>query len=148
MTGIAIMQLRDRGRLSSTTRPSGTFPNSGSTIRTATGAQVTVRHLISHSAGFRGGTWPWGGDQPWHPFEPRAGLSWTRCCPYTEVRFEPGSKYSYSNPGIVYLGRIIELLSGEDFEVYIAKNILRPLGMRDSYFDRAPYHSRPPVAQL
>ena len=26
-------------------------------------SQVTIRHLMSHSAGFRAGTWPWGGDQ-------------------------------------------------------------------------------------
>jgi hypothetical protein len=33
-------------------------------------AQVTIRHLMTHSAGFRAATWPWGGDQGWHPFEP------------------------------------------------------------------------------
>lgn len=35
---------------------------------------------------------------------------------------------------------MIERLSGEDFEVYIDKNILRPLGMHASYFDRTPPH--------
>jgi hypothetical protein len=58
--------------------------------------------------------------------------------PYTEVLFRPGSRFSYSNPGIVYLGQVIERLSGEDFEVYVDKNILRPLGMHASYFDRTP----------
>ncbi len=33
---------------------------------------------------------------------------------------------------------MIERLSGEDFEVYVDKNILRPLGMHASYFDRTP----------
>ena len=60
--------------------------------------------------------------------------------PYTDLLFEPGTKYSYSNPGIVFLGRIIERLSGDDYEVYIAKNIFMPLGMTRSFFDRAPYH--------
>jgi CubicO group peptidase (beta-lactamase class C family) len=39
----------------------------------------------------------------------------------------------------VFLGQIVERLSGDDFEVYIDKNILKPLGMAESYFDRAPY---------
>jgi CubicO group peptidase (beta-lactamase class C family) len=30
-------------------------------------------------------------------------------------------------------------VTGDDFEVYIDKNILKPLGMTDSYFDRSPY---------
>ena len=59
--------------------------------------------------------------------------------PYTHVAFKPGSRWSYSNLGYVFLGQIIERLSGDDFEVYIDKNILKPLGMTASYFDRAPY---------
>lgn len=59
--------------------------------------------------------------------------------PYTHVAFRPGTQWSYSNLGYVFLGQIIERLSGDDFEVYIDKNILRPLGMTRSYFDRSPY---------
>jgi CubicO group peptidase (beta-lactamase class C family) len=51
-----------------------------------------------------------------------------------------GSRYSYSNPGIVFLGQDVERLSGDDWEVYVEKNILRPLDMRRSYFDHTPYH--------
>jgi len=60
--------------------------------------------------------------------------------PYTEVQFAPGTKFSYSNPGIVFAARAIERLSGDDYEVYMDKNVLRPLGMRSSYFDITPYH--------
>ena len=63
--------------------------------------------------------------------------------PYTELLFKPGTKYSYSNPGVIFLGRIIELFSGDDYEVYINKNIFMPLGMTRSFFDRAPYHLLP-----
>ncbi|HXT32797.1 MAG TPA: serine hydrolase domain-containing protein, partial [Vicinamibacterales bacterium] len=62
---------------------------------------------------------------------------------YTDVQFAPGSKYSYSNPGVIFLGRIIQLLSGDDYEVYVTKNILMPLGMQRTFFDRAPYFLRP-----
>jgi CubicO group peptidase (beta-lactamase class C family) len=36
-------------------------------------------------------------------------------------------------------GGIIERLSGHDYEVYIDENILKPLQMYQSYFDRSPY---------
>jgi CubicO group peptidase (beta-lactamase class C family) len=59
--------------------------------------------------------------------------------PYTHVAFKPGTRWSYSNLGYVFLGQIIERLTGDDFEVYITKNVLMPLGMTRSYFDRAPW---------
>src|SRR5262249_38236974 len=60
--------------------------------------------------------------------------------PYTQILFKPGTQYSYSNPGVIFLGRIIEYFSGDDYEVYINKNLFMPLGMIRSFFDRAPYH--------
>ena len=143
-TGIAIMQLRDRGLLSLDDPAVKYVPE----LRLAHNpfgdiAQVKIRHLMSHSGGFRASTWPWGGDQPWHPFEPASWAQLAAMLPYTDVQFAPGSKYSYSNPGVIFLGRIIELLSGDDYEVYVAKNILMPLGMHATFFDRAPYYLLP-----
>lgn len=140
MTGIAIMQLRDRGLLAlddpivrhvpELARVHNPFGDTGA---------ITIRQLMSHSAGFRSGTWPWR-DQEWQPFEPPGWAQLEAMLPYTEVQFAPGTRFSYSNPGVVYLGQAIERLSGEDFEVYVDKNILRPLGMHASYFDRTPPH--------
>ena len=140
-TGIAIMQLRDRGLLS-LDDPVVKYVPELREVHNPYGdiSQVTIRHLMTHSAGFRAGTWPWGGDQPWHPFEPTRWAQVVAMMPYTELQFRPGSKYSYSNPGVIFLGRIIELFSGDDYEVYINKNIFMPLGMTRSFFDRAPYH--------
>jgi CubicO group peptidase (beta-lactamase class C family) len=58
--------------------------------------------------------------------------------PYTEVAYAPGTKYSYSNPGYVYLGRVVESVTQEPWETYIDKEILRPLGMTRAFFDQAP----------
>jgi CubicO group peptidase (beta-lactamase class C family) len=143
-TGIAIMQLRDRGLLSLDDPVVKYVPE----LRLAHNpfgdiSQVKIRHLMSHSAGFRASTWPWGGDKPWQPFEPTRWEQIVAMLPYTDVQFAPGSRYSYSNPGVIFLGRIIELLSGDDYEVYVTKNILMPLGMRRSFFDRAPYYLLP-----
>src|SRR5262249_6270716 len=74
------------------------------------------------------------------PYEPTEWSQLVAMLPYTEIEFEPGSRYQYSNPGIVFLGRVIEKLSGDDYEVYVDKNILKPLGMYRSYYDVTPYH--------
>ena len=138
LTGIAIMQLRDRGLLS-LDDPIVRFVPELAAVHNPFGdtGRITIRQLMSHSAGFGGATWRWR-DRDWQPFEPKSWGQLVAMLPYTEVAFRPGSRFSYSNPGIVYLGQVIERLSGEDFEIYVDKAILRPLGMRDSYFDRTP----------
>jgi CubicO group peptidase (beta-lactamase class C family) len=140
-TGIAIMQLRDRGRLE-LDDPLVKYLPELRAVRDTFGPidAITIRHAMAHTGGFRAGTWPWGGSEPWHPHEPTDWSQIVAMLPYTEILFAPGSRSSYSNPAIVFLGRIIEILSGDDFEVYVDKNILKPLGMHESYFDVTPYH--------
>ena len=141
LTAIGIMQLRDRGKLS-LDDPIVKYVPELMAVHNPYGSMeaITIRHLLSHSAGFRNPTWPWGGDKPWHPFEPTEWSQLVAMLPYTEILFPPGSKYSYSNPGLIFLGRVIEKLTDDDYEVYIDKNILKPLGMYRSYYDITPYH--------
>jgi CubicO group peptidase (beta-lactamase class C family) len=143
-TGIAIMQLRDRGLLK-LDDPVVKYVPEFRQVHDPFGdvSEITIRHLMTHSAGLRGSTWPWGGDKPWHPFEPTEWSQLVAMLPYTEIEFAPGSRHSYSNPGIIFLGRIIERLTGDDYEVYIDKNIFKPLEMYRSYFDATPYHLLP-----
>jgi CubicO group peptidase (beta-lactamase class C family) len=144
MTAIAILQLRDRGKLS-IDDPAVQYVPELREVHDAFGPidQITIRHLLTHSAGFRNPTWPWDCDDAknceWQPFEPTRWAQVAAMLPYTHVAFKPGSRWSYSNLGYVFLGQVIERISGDDFEVYIDKNILKPLGMTESYFDRAPY---------
>ena len=144
VTAIAILQLRDRGKLS-LDDPAVKYVAELEQVHDAYGPidAVTIRQLLTHSAGFRNPTWPWDCDDArdcgWQPFEPTKWLQVAAMLPYTHIAFKPGSRWSYSNLGYVFLGQIIERISGDDFEVYIDKNILKPLGMTESYFDRAPY---------
>lgn len=140
-TGIAIMQLRDRGLLKLDDPVTKYLPELRD-VHNKFGSmdEITIRHLMTHSAGFRGSTWPWDRGQDWEPFEPTEYSQLVAMFPFTEILFKPGSKFSYSNPGIIFLGRIIEKLTGDDYEVYIDKNILKPLEMYQSYFDATPYH--------
>jgi CubicO group peptidase (beta-lactamase class C family) len=144
MTAIAILQLRDRGKLS-LDDPAVRYVPELRQVHDEFGSidAITIRHLLTHSAGFRNPTWPWDCDDAkncdWQPFEPTKWAQVAAMLPYTHIAFAPGSRWSYSNLGYVFLGQIIERLSGDDFEVYIDKNILKPLGMTNSYFDVAPY---------
>ena len=142
-TGIAIVQLRDRGLLA-LDDPAVKYLPEIRQIHNPFGdvSQITIRRLMSHSAGLHASTWPWGGDKPWHPFEPTEWSQLVAMFPYTEVLFAPGKEYRYSNPGIVLLGGIIETLTGDDYAMYVTKNILMPLEMHQTFFDRAPYHLR------
>ena len=140
-TGIAIMQLRDRGLLKLDDPVTKYLPELRA-VHNPYGSMddITIRHLMTHSAGFRNGTWPWHAGKDWEPFEPTEYSQLVAMLPYTEILFKPGSKFSYSNPGIIFLGKIIEKLSGDDYEVSIDKNILKPLEMYHTYFDATPYH--------
>jgi CubicO group peptidase (beta-lactamase class C family) len=144
MTAIAILQLRDRDQLS-LDDPAIRYLPELREVHDAYGQidAITIRQLLTHSSGFRNPTWPWDCDDAtncdWQPFEPTKWTQVAAMLPYTHIAFKPGSRWSYSNLGYVFLGQIIERLTGDDFEVYIDKNILKPLGMSASYFDGAPY---------
>jgi D-alanyl-D-alanine carboxypeptidase len=52
--------------------------------------------------------------------------------------FEPGSRYSYSNTGFLILGRIVETAGGEPCGAFLARRILRPLGMAHTVYEPDP----------
>ncbi len=138
-TGVAIMQLRDRGLLS-LDDPLIKYIPELSVVHDPYGpvSAITIREAMSHSSGFRDPTWPWR-DQSWQPFEPTQWSQIVAMLPYTSIHFAPGSRFGYSNLAVVFLGEIIVRLSGEPYEVYMIKNVLGPLEMYHSYFDRSPY---------
>jgi CubicO group peptidase (beta-lactamase class C family) len=141
LTAIAIMQLRDRGLLSLDDPITRWVPELrqlhnpfGSTD------SITLRMLLSHSAGFQDPTWPYGEGKEWEPFEPTRWEQLVAMMPYQEVRFAPGSRYGYSNPAFIYLARVIESITGDPYQSYVQKNIWTPLGLTRSYFGATPYH--------
>jgi CubicO group peptidase (beta-lactamase class C family) len=139
-TGIAIMQLRDRGLLDLADPVSLYLPEIRE-IHNPYGSNddITIYHLLTHSSGLRGPTWPWK-TEDWHPYEPSSWKQLVAMFPYSKVSFKPGTAWQYSNLGIVMLGMIIEGITTEDYEYYVDKNILKPLGMFDTFFDLAPPH--------
>jgi len=141
LTAIAIMQLRDRGRLSLDDPVTRWVPELRR-VHDPYGSMdtVTIGMLLSHTGGFQNPTWPYTDGKPWQPFEPTSWDQLVAMMPYQELLFRPGSRYGYSNPGFIYLARVIEAITGDPWETYVQKNVLTPLGLTRSYFGVTPYH--------
>jgi CubicO group peptidase (beta-lactamase class C family) len=141
LTAIAIMQLRDRGRVSLDDPVTRWVPELRR-VHDPYGSidSVTIGMLLSHAGGFQNPTWPYTDGKPWQPFEPTSWDQLVAMMPYQELLFRPGSRFGYSNPGFIYLARVIESITGDPWETYVQKNILTPLGLTRSYFGVTPYH--------
>src|SRR5262245_52591105 len=100
MTAVAILQLRDRGLLSLDDKVTKWIPELRR-VHNPFGSMddVTIRMLLSHSSGFQNPTWPYNEGLPWEPFEPMEWEQLVAMMPYQQLRFKPGSRYGYSNPG-------------------------------------------------
>src|SRR5688500_19027250 len=99
LTAVGIMQLRDRGKLSLDDKVTRWIPE----LRQVSDPygmidSITIRMLLSHSAGFQAPTWPWTKGEPWEPFEPTTWEQLVAMMPYQRLMFKPGSRFSYSNP--------------------------------------------------
>ena len=144
LTAVAIMQLRDRRRLSFDDRVTRWIPELRQVHDTFGSLDdITLRMLLSHSAGFQDPTWPYKAGKPWEPFEPTRWEQLVAMMPYQEMLFRPGTRYGYSNPAFIYLARILEQLTGDPYEAYVYKNLWLPLGITHSYFGATPYALAP-----
>jgi CubicO group peptidase (beta-lactamase class C family) len=144
LTAVAIMQLRDRGLLSLDDPITRWVPELRQ-VHNPYGSMdgITLRMLLSHSSGFQNPTWPYRQYVSWEPFEPTRWEQLVAMMPYQEIRFPPGSRYSYSNPAYIYLARVIEAITGDAWQSYVYKNLWGPLGLKDSYFNLTPWHLAP-----
>lgn len=82
---------------------------------------ITLHQLLTHSSGLPGGIGP---DE-----EPIDGATYVERLMAEPLGFKPGSEYAYSNAGYTLLGLIVERVSGQDYETFLRKALLRPAGM-------------------
>lgn len=144
LTAVAIMQLRDRGRLTLDDPVTRHVPELRQVVNPhGSMDDVTIRMLLSHTSGLQNPTWPWRRYASWEPFEPARWEQLVAMMPYQRLLFRPGARYGYSNPAFIYLARIVEQLSGDPWQSYIYKNLWLPLGMTQSYFAATPWHLAP-----
>lgn len=51
-----------------------------------------------------------------------------------KITFDPGTKYSYSGEGYVFLQRLVEKITGKELNDFMTETVFNPLGMKDSSF--------------
>ncbi len=124
-TAMAILKLRDEGRLSLDDPAEKYVPELASLkYPTTDSPKITIRHLLSHSAGFPEDN-PWG-DQQLSISDERLSQMLRSGIPFSTA---PGLAYEYSNYGFMILGRVVSRASGMPYSDYVNANILKPLGM-------------------
>jgi CubicO group peptidase (beta-lactamase class C family) len=84
-------------------------------------AGVTIHHLLTHSAGLRD---VFGGD-----YEVMLRDSLVRLALGSELLWEPGIRYRYSNAGYSLLAAIVEIVSGQPYEVFLHTELFEPAGL-------------------
>ena len=123
-TSLAVLHLRDAGKLKLDDPVEMYIPALKGQGLTNDAPAITIRHLMSHSAGFPEDN-PWGDRQLADSEKDLTDLISGKLS-FSNVA---GTEYEYSNLGFAMLGYIIHKASGLSYDVYIQKNILNPLGM-------------------
>jgi len=93
---------------------------------------ITIRDLLTHTAGIQDPA-----PAAIHDYQQLMNVPLdevVRQLAKTPLLFQPGTQWSYSSPGIEILGRLIEFCSGRKYEDFISDRILKPLGMKDTFF--------------
>lgn len=131
-TGLAIGRLVDQGKLSyddPLAKFLPDFPDSESAKR------IKIKHLLSHTSGLQHGYTRAYYNSLDNMRTVRAILDTFERKP---IKFEPGTSWAYSNLGFTLLGRIIEIVSGEDYYDYMGKNVFAPAGIESASFPVLP----------
>ncbi|MGV8942421.1 MAG: serine hydrolase domain-containing protein [Lysobacter sp.] len=146
VTSVAVLTLLEEGKLS-LDDPIAKFLPEYSQIRVAgadhlggaaAAVPITIRHLLTHTAGFSSGPAVVGAT--------RQGLDWADPGEATDLRgfslglgatmlaAEPGTRFDYNGASLEVLARLVEVCAGMPFADYLQQRIFRPLGMSDTGF--------------
>lgn len=130
-TALAILKLRDEGKLR-LDAPAETYVAElrGWRYPTSDSPRITVRDLLTHSAGFVEDN-PWG-DRQQVLTETEFTVMLAAGVPFSRA---PGLGMEYSNFGYALLGRIVGNVSGMPYQDYIRTQIMAPLGMASTTYD-------------
>ncbi len=130
MTAVAIMQLREKGKLNLNDRIGIYFPELKDTDK----GEITITQLLKHTSGVR------------HYHSTLEAVSYKQ---YNTMRdamekfihdpleFEPGTQYLYSTYGYSILGAIIESVASMPYGKYMEDNVWGPAGMTNTELDLA-----------
>ncbi len=130
-TAMSILKLRDEGRLALDDPADRYVPElRGWSYPTSDSPRITIRDLLTHSAGFVTDD-PWGDrqqvlSQTAFTALLKAGVPFTRA---------PEMRHEYANLGYAILGRVIANVTKAPYRAFVEQRLLTPLGMSASGFD-------------
>lgn len=129
-TAIALMQLRDAGQLELDDPVTRHLPEFRVQTPFPDCPPIRLRHLVCHASGLP--REPLG--EHWLTHQPVSMEKALQDLAERELLSPPWTEIHYSNLGFGILGKVIERVSGQKLETYVAEKILRPLDMNDSGF--------------
>lgn len=126
-TAVAILKLFQEGKLQLTDTIQKFIPAFPYKKR-------TIHHLLCHRSGlpdyysFSSGSW-----KKQDSLMSNKDMVEIMCKRKPKAKFYAGKQFEYSNTGYVVLARIVEIISGKDFGVYVQENFFTPFGMKNSF---------------
>jgi len=140
-TGLAVCKLIDERKLSLDDKLWDVLPYDHGLIN----RKVTIYHLLTHTSGIG----DYIDEETPNSYEHEQELTnkypvylWDRLEYYLQMitplpqKFEPGSRFGYSNAGFVMLGLVIEAASGKSYQQYVKDEIIHKLNLRHTGFYR------------
>lgn len=127
-TAVSILQLKEKGLLSLEDKLINYVDTTW--IKTPIASQITIENLLTHTSGL--------GDCFTQDFFEASRERFRNIEDYQPIiskdtlQFTPGTKYSYSNNGMILLGLVIEKVSELSYEAYLKKNIFEPAKMQNT----------------
>jgi CubicO group peptidase (beta-lactamase class C family) len=133
-TALAVMQLVEAGELDLDTEVSQYLDS----FSGGPAGVITIRQLLSHTSGFstlQGNTAYTDDTSESDELERRVSA-----LADVDPAYEAGERWEYSNANYAILGRLIEVASGQEYQAYVAANILEPVGMAHSFVADGEIH--------
>jgi D-alanyl-D-alanine carboxypeptidase len=128
-TAASILQLAEREKLSLDDAIAKYYPGAP-----AAWEKITIHQLLNHTSGIPSYT-----DLPEffrkQSMIARNPVEIVKLTQEMPLEFDPGAKFKYNNTGYVLLGHVIEKISGGSYDEYLRKNLLEPLGLKDTGYD-------------
>ncbi len=129
MTALAVMQLVEQGRVDLDTPIIQYLPDF--TMADPRSSEITLRQVLSMSSGLPAANVLDGNQDPDALEHEIAGLA------TVSLHRDPGTGYEYANDGFNLAGLLVQRMSGQTYEEYIADHVFGPLGMGHSTLDAA-----------
>jgi CubicO group peptidase (beta-lactamase class C family) len=96
---------------------------------------ITIVDLLTHTSGFMSGRVGNAATQQYFGQREEIGVSWVAEAGAAPLDFQPGSRWSYSAVGgFDVIAHIVEVVSGQSFDQFLAERLFEPLGMEDIFY--------------